>query len=958
MTASPFQLTSRRAIPALAATLEEYSDPASGARHLHLATDAPELCFLVAFPTVPERGDGRAHILEHLALAGSLRYPVRSPFFTMLRRSTATFMNAMTYADRTVYPFASTDSRDFFNLLDVYLDAAFFPQLDYLNFLQEGWRYTLDDAGKLGYQGVVFNEMKGAYADTTRALSMAMARILLQDTTYAVDSGGDPLLIPQLSHAMLQEFHASHYHPSQAVFMTTGAIDVAAVQEQIATRVLAALPGHAARRVPQLAPAWDAPRACDLRLPVTQMRPDVFGVQMGWLLGESADPLANAHAHVLSMGLLGDASAPLMRAMQSAGYGRPSRMNGRNASARQMRFNLGMDGLTEDQMAPARARLWDALEGAARDGIPVATLRGMLRDMRYDQRETSSGRTPYGLALLLSAVPLALGSADPLVAFDNDSTLATLATQIEDPDFFKSLVRNLLDNPTRLDARILPDADYFQARQAQETAHLATQETALTDAGRARIRADAAALAADQAAPANADLLPRILPGDVSTRPQPLPQPLALTGVHASVYAIASNNISYANVRYDVSHVSHDDWPWLRLYADVVASLGVGTRSYEEASAWRNALVPSFSLSLDTLKLSDGGMKIELSWTVSGLREEHAALADVLAAYVGQPRFDEHARLAFLIESMAQRKLDGVAEAGSHYATLAATAPLAALRHFDNQTSGAPSLAFYRHLLDSIATPEGLAGIAARLATLHDAMLAQAPAIVTAGSGDDGVQFAQLLKLPAPRGTLTPDSAYAPMMRAAPANTALHATSQVNHCVIAWPVPTVQASGSGALAVAAELISSRLLHQALREKGGAYGGYASYNGSLGIFSMTSYRDPRLAETYADFAAALAAVATQAFDRESIEEAIIGVIKGLDKPDAPYAQAWSAWNMGRRGVTEPLRQRLRNEVLGCTEADVKAAVKTWLVPDSASRAAFVGDATRPLAGLTLAPFSAA
>src|SRR6478672_1571723 len=146
-----------RHIPAMRAEVREYEDPASGARHIHLASDDPELVFLVGFPTVPDASDGRAHILEHLALCGSARYPVRDPFFSMLRRSTAHFMNAMTYADKTVYPFASTDRADFFNLLDVYLDAAFFPKLDYLDFLQEGWRLAADD-GQLAYHGVVFKE--------------------------------------------------------------------------------------------------------------------------------------------------------------------------------------------------------------------------------------------------------------------------------------------------------------------------------------------------------------------------------------------------------------------------------------------------------------------------------------------------------------------------------------------------------------------------------------------------------------------------------------------------------------------------------------------------------------------------------------------------------------------------------------------------------------------------------
>src|ERR1700712_3987760 len=245
-----------RPINAMQAVLKEYEDPASGARHIHLATDDAEMVFLVAFPTVPDKDDGRAHILEHLALCGSRRYPVRDPFFSMLRRSTATYMNAMTYPDRTVYPFASTSQTDFFNLLGVYLDAAFFPKLDYLDFLQEGWRYTLED-GKLGYGGVVFNEMKGAFADPMRALAQGMDAVLFKGTTYEVESGGDPLAIPSLTHEDLKQFHASHYHPSQAVFMTAGAIDPLQVQQVIAEHVLGRLQGTAPRMMPELAPAWE-----------------------------------------------------------------------------------------------------------------------------------------------------------------------------------------------------------------------------------------------------------------------------------------------------------------------------------------------------------------------------------------------------------------------------------------------------------------------------------------------------------------------------------------------------------------------------------------------------------------------------------------------------------------------------------------------------------------------------
>ena len=942
-----FEKTSSHTIPVLQATIEQYIEPQSGVRHIHMATEAAELVFLVAFPTVPHVSDGRAHILEHLALCGSERYPVRDPFFSMLRRSTATFMNAMTYADRTVYPFASTDKKDFFNLLDVYLDAAFFPNLDYLNFRQEGWRYALADE-KLTYQGVVFNEMKGAFNSPMRALDGGMASILLKGTTYEVESGGDPLVIPELTHAMLKEFHASHYHPSQAIFMTTGNIAASEIQAQIAQRVLAKLSGFSPRRLPTLAPAWTAPQETSVEIPSQEARDDEYGLQMAWLMGEMADPVAYYNAHLLSVGLLGDSSAPLMKALESAGFGRPSNMNGRDAGARQMVFHIGMEGLTEAQIELARARIWEALEKTAADGVPLSVLQAALRDIKYQQREISSGRTPYGLTRLLHALPVAMYGGDVIDAFDNEAILAKLEQQIEEPAFFKGLVQFLLDSPTRLTTRVVPDADYFTKREATEDARLAAHLATLSTEQRDQIVAESAQLDAHQELPSNSEVLPRILPGDVSPSPRPaLAIPAANDG--AVAFAIASNGVSYANVLYDVTGLPDSDWPWLRLYAELAPELGVGSQTFEEASAWRQSMVPSFHIGLEAIPRQDRSIRVELSFSASGLREEQPAIAAVLSAWIGAPRFDEHERLAFLVESLVQDKLTSLAQSGNHYAMLSATAPLSAMRRFDDIVGGTAALPFYGRLQQLIKTPEGLTEIASQLAALHLRIVSHTPTVLCAGIEQDGVTLATLLKLPATTAAVAATPA-APATALPLANAALHATSQINHCLIAWQAPGVQHADAAALAVGAELMTNQVLHQALREKGGAYGGYATYAGNAGTFSMSSYRDPRLAGTYADFDATIEHILNDEFSQETIEEAIICVIKGLDKPHSPYAEALSAWNMAQRGVTPAIRQQFRSGVLSCTAAQIKAAVRTWLKDGQPSRAAFAGNTTQDLAGL--------
>ncbi len=956
----PFIETNNRLIPTMQARLLEYVHEESGARHLHLATDDAEMAFLVAFPTVPDRSDGRAHILEHLALCGSARYPVRDPFFAMLRRSTATFMNAMTSPDRTVYPFASTDTTDFHNLLGVYLDAAFFPKLDYLDFLQEGWRHTLDN-GKLGYGGVVFNEMKGAFADPSRELGQSINALLFKGTTYEVEYGGDPLEIPSLTHADLKAFHASHYHPSQAVFMTSGRIDPQAVQQVIAERVLSQFSDVGARMMPELASAWSAPKSTEVAIPSATAAEDEHGVQIAWLLGEAADPMAYCRAYLLEAGLVGDSSAPVMQAMEAAGYGRPSAFNGLDPHLRQMVFHLGMEGLTRAEIAPARKRIWEALERTAEAGVPLAAQQATLRDLRFSQRQISGGRTPFGLRKLLEAIPLAMAGADVMAVLDNEPVFAQLEIQIQDPAFFKSLVRELIAGPTRLDVQVVPDAAYFSRRQATEQQRLAAEQAALAPADLARIEADAAALLSRQRQPADNSLLPRIRPEDVSLTPRPafaLPPAQPVVGL-----SIASNGVTYANVVYDVSGFAEHDWQWLDLYAMLMPDLGCGSRSFEETAAWRQQCVPRFDVDLDAHETLPGdarpaGFRLQMIYSARNLREEAQAIAAVLSESIRAPRFDERERIAFLIDSVADNLAQELGESGDRYAAIAADAPFSTRARFDEQTEGTGVLAFYRGLVEQIESDDGMDALVARLEALHAAILECEVTVICAGVGSDGQQLAERIDVPGIRATaaLTEPAAPAGRVATAPAvaptlaSLALVAPAQVNHCYASWPVPYLGHADCPVLSVLANLLTNQILHQALREEGGAYGGRARNAPQAGIFTMLSYRDPRLADTYRDFERAVAWVIDSPLQREHVEEAIIGVIGELDKPQSPYDEALHAWRMRERGVTPEMRVQFRQGVLQCTEAQLKEVAQRYLQGVTPSRAAFAGDGVTDLAGL--------
>ncbi|KAF3998708.1 insulinase family protein [Glaciimonas immobilis] len=945
-----FKQTRLHPVPALRAVVEEYEDADFGTRHIHLRTDDQEMVFLVAFPTIPDTSDGRAHILEHLSLCGSAHFPVRDPFFSMTRRSLG-WMNALTYPEKTVYPFATTDRTDFFNLLDVYLDAAFFPTLDYYDFLQEGWRLAFED-GKLVYQGVVLNEMKGAFSDPVRALDHGINQHLFHNTTYMVESGGDPLAIPNLTHAALKAFHAKHYHPSQAVFMTAGNVDVRAVQAIIAERVLTKLPGRSERMLPQLAAPWDAPKNATIVIPAQEGNDSKYGFQMSWLMGESSDPVGNIRARLLEAGLLGDASAPLSRAMESAGFGRPSALNHAETSSRQITFHVGMEGLKKSEVSKARTRIWNALEQAAVDGVPTSTLSASLRDLRFHQREIKGGGLPYGLHLLLNALPFEMNGGDILQAFDVEPALQQFDEQIKDPAFFKELVASLLNSPTRLESSVLADASYGTDRIQQETARLAEIESNLTAQDRSRIANESAELLQRQRQVMNKDILPRIRPADVTPMAKPgFPIPLADQGVIS--LPIASNGVSYASILFNVSDLPADEWCWLNLYAGLVPDLGVGTRNYEDASAWRQDLVPDFEVNLEVHQPLDAAapLRIAMEFSAKGLKEEQDHIRMALQDTITGVRFDESERLAFLIDSMIRDVQSDLAEDGSRYAALAASAPWSRASQFEEAVFGASGLPFYRYLQEQIASKKGIQAIADRLIILHQKIVGSPVTVLVAAEPQVAVLFGQSF---VKAYTNNPRSPGGPQRFAAlpSANAALHATAQVNHCFAVWAGPTIAEPDAAFVSVLAELMTNEVLHRTIREEGGAYGAQASHAVGSGLFKMTSFRDPRLSATYADFEQAIAWVLASELSAESIEEAIISVVQSMDQPRSPYAEAHNSWARKQIGVTEAMRIAYRQNVLRCTANDLKEAAAKWLVDKVPSRAAFVGNTDQDLTTLTL------
>ena len=320
-----FKLSQKKYIPLSKVEVQSYIDDKFSTRHIHLESESNEKCFVVAFKTLPNDSSGVAHILEHTVLCGSKKYPVRDPFFMMTRRSLSTFMNAFTASDFTAYPFSTLNDKDFSNLLSVYLDATFFPNLNELDFMQEGHRFDFvkNDKSKdqIVLKGIVYNEMKGAMSSISSQADQGLNENLFPNHTYGYNSGGDPQDIPKLTYLNLLEFHKKHYHPSNAIFFTYGKIDIPALQNEIQINVLKHFSPSAEKIEVKESKSFRKPKYALKNYKPLSNDENNHHVLVSWLLGTSLDPVDKMEAKLIESVLLENSASPLSKALEVTNLG-------------------------------------------------------------------------------------------------------------------------------------------------------------------------------------------------------------------------------------------------------------------------------------------------------------------------------------------------------------------------------------------------------------------------------------------------------------------------------------------------------------------------------------------------------------------------------------------------------------------------------------------------------------
>ncbi|HTE84823.1 MAG TPA: insulinase family protein, partial [Dehalococcoidia bacterium] len=574
-------------------TYMELEHDRTGARHIHIECADDNNAFAVFFPTVPKDSTGVAHILEHVVLAGSQRYPVRDPFFSMTRRSLATFMNAMTSADWTMYPFSTRNAKDFMNLLDVYLDATFFPRLSEDSFKQEGIRFEFEDPADpksgLRYKGVVFNEMKGALATPQAAVQRAVGRTLFPGLTYAYISGGDPEDIPNLTWDQLRQFHATHYHPSNAYFYTYGNLPLEQTLEVIERSVLS--------RFQRIDPDTTIPDVKRFTTPARAVEPYAVTPNedikrksqalVAWVTVPTGDSFQQLAMKVLAEVLMSNAGSPLRKALIDSGLGTAmADGSGFQDDYRESVFGAGLKDVASEDAEKVQKVVLETLERLAVEGVDQAHVDAVIHRLEFEKRERSNAGFPYALKVLFTCLAPYYYGGDPYDALNFDADLEHLQTARKEDRFFENLMRaELIDNTHRALLTIEPDAELEERKRRKELDRLAAIEASLTEPEKQRIVQEALRLKADQEAKQDLLALPTLELSDIPMKFEDVPSRDARASEAAvEFFPQPTNGITYLDIRSDFATLSLEEKELLPLFSRVLTQSGAAGQDYVQVA--------------------------------------------------------------------------------------------------------------------------------------------------------------------------------------------------------------------------------------------------------------------------------------------------------------------------------------------------------------------------------------
>ncbi len=892
----------------------------TGARALWVACDDENKAFSIAFKTPPADDTGVFHIIEHSVLCGSERFPVKEPFVNLLKTSMQTFLNAMTFGDKTMYPVASTNTVDLENLMDVYLDAVLHPNI-YTRpriFEQEGWHYELTDDGQLVYNGVVFNEMKGATSDPDDVLGLGLDRALFPDTAYGFESGGDPRAIPTLSYERFIDAHARHYDLSNSYIVLYGSMDVERELAFVDERLSAAAVRGAGAPNPLELQAPVAPQPTRVEMATA---PENASVALGYVIGTAADRERVLACDVLFDALAGSNEAPLKRALLDADLADDvvvSMMDGEL----QPRVVIQLKGAKEGVASRFEELVQTTCSKLADEGIGHDQLAASLAQAEFNLREQDFGSYPTGVAVAVLVMSGWLYDDErPIDYLRYEDALAHMKARLDD-GYFEELLREVVcQSVHHARVELVP---VEEGAAAQEAAELAARAATLSDEDRTRINEEVATLRAEQEAPddpTDVAKLPRLALTDIDdAREDP-----AGVEVEAPLpcvwYNLDTRHIDYVYQYFDLRGLAFEDVPYVGVLCDLLGKLGTSERDAASLDTLIELNLGSLSFFADVYAYDDNLLECAPYLVVgaSALSEKVERLAQIPCEVWGKTDFADTDRILAILQQKRIVLEQQFVNAGH----------AAALARLGTQYSVAAVLSgwvsgvdYYRFLKELLANWDArkdevsrrLAQVAARVFTANNVAVsfvgsARDLDAYWAAGGELGLphvgESACKLEIPAP----------------APANEAFVIPSNVCFVGAGTGKSCRDVDNFGLWSVCQRLLSYDYLWNEVRVKGGAYGTGFRHT-QTGLQQFWSYRDPGIDATLGRYDAASDWLASWKPTDEEYVGYVVSAVASHDSPAKPRQIARRQDTLRLAGKPEDWRAKVRAQLLAATPEAIR------------------------------------
>ena len=907
-------------------SLDEYNS-----EHIHLKNDSKELVFMVMFRTIPEDSSGVAHILEHTTLCGSEKFKVRDPFFMMLRRSMSTFMNAFTASDWTAYPFATQSKKDFFNLLDVYLDAVYFPLLEEEDFKQEGHRLEFAKFDKsstdLEYKGVVFNEMKGSMSNISNTTWQAITKGLFPDLTYRNNSGGEPKDITNLTHDYLKGFHQKFYHPSNATYFTWGDLDAKEIQKFIDEKLSKKFKKIEENKIEVVAEQKSFSKPVDTNEFFNPVSKEQTGYQnyCAWTLGESFDIDQLLEAHLISLLLLSNSASPLYKVLESNELGKsPAQILGLEDSMRHLVFICGIEGTEAESQSKFNELVDKTFKDIVENGFSEAQIDAALYQLELGKREISSGSLPYGLQILLSMAPGSLYKSDPLVLASVDEALSRLKERVKDKGYLNKLVDNLfVSNKHRVNLEMVPDLELINKKEAELKKILDSMKSSMSSKEKLDLVNDSKILAERQNAIPNKDVLPKLELSDVpKSANYPKTKKLKTFGYSPTFYEQHTNGLTYNAVTKDLNISSNEELSHLMALTALFGKVGVKKRDYFQLQEEISRITGGINTSNHFYYDKDHEIKGKISLSSKFLPNNTVEATELIFEILNETKLDDEKRIKELMFQNFMGFQQSIVENGHRFAMLGASSSHSKLSFVQESIGGLSAInrfvPFISNQEDQIKEQlEKMQKLLQKTKSDKNELLFISNIKLTNDQIDEikSINFEK-------DGASKIDIEFSKTFN----KVALPINTQVNFSAMSFDAPIYDPGESPKFVILSSLLRNEYLHKRVREQGGAYGGGATYDPFSGTFKMFSYRDPRFIETLEDFENSLTWASLGSFDDDMILESKLSVLSDIDKPSSPAGEAFKDYRLNSENRSQKNRQSYRNNIFNVSKEDLVEAAE--------------------------------